>query len=71
MSDHVTNPMSDHMTADTTIVRALDLAERLLDEVARAGQDWQTVARLAQELAALARRADSAGTGRDVSPHPP
>jgi type II secretory pathway predicted ATPase ExeA len=45
-------PMSD----ENTTVRAADLAERILDEVSEADQDWHTIERCARELYELAAR---------------
>lgn len=46
------NPMSD----ESTTVHAADLAERILDEVSEAEQDWGTIERCARELYELAAR---------------
>jgi hypothetical protein len=46
------NPMSNR----NVTVRAADLAERILDEVSEAEQDWRTIERCAQELYELAAR---------------
>ena len=45
------------MREDQTVTAAADFAERILDEVSRARQDWGLVARLAGALAELARQA--------------
>ncbi len=42
------------MCDEATLARAADLAERILDEVSAAEQDWPLVERLARELAELA-----------------
>jgi hypothetical protein len=41
---------------DDPTSEAADLAERLVDEVARPDHDWPTIRALALELAALAER---------------
>ncbi|MDA8067506.1 MAG: hypothetical protein M0T77_02700 [Actinomycetota bacterium] len=43
------------MREDQTVTAAADFAERILEEVSRARQDWGLVARLAGALADLAR----------------
>lgn len=48
------------MISDDDIIRAADLAERLVEEVSVIEQDWALVERLAGELAVLARRLDRA-----------
>ena len=50
------------MSNDDIAVAAADLAERILDEVSGADQDWGTIASWARELAVLAEAA--AGPGR-------
>jgi hypothetical protein len=45
------------MTDEPTITEAIDLAERLLDEVTRAEHDWEAVEHLADALAKLAATA--------------
>ena len=45
------------MPDDARTAIAADLAERILDEVTRAHQDWSKVAELARALAALAAAA--------------
>lgn len=49
------------MTTDDLIAEAAGLAEQILEEVAKADQDWRKIAAWARELAALADRAASAG----------
>jgi hypothetical protein len=41
------------MNSEDTIIRAADLAERIVDEVSEADQDWRTIEQYAQELAEL------------------
>lgn len=55
------------MPDEETTARAADLAERILDEVSSADQDWRLVERWARELAELAALAARPATG---SPHP-
>lgn len=45
------------------VTAAIDLAERLLDEVVRAEVRWRQVERLADRLARVAARAASDGEG--------
>jgi len=54
------------MAAEDPTTRAADLAERILDEVSSADQNWRVVARCARELAELADRA--ANLRRDADP---
>ena len=57
------------MSGDDTAVTAANLAERILDEVSSADQDWGTIASWARELAALADAAATpGGTGRRPGP---
>jgi hypothetical protein len=42
------------MSDESTTVHAADLAERILDEVSEAEQDWRTIERCARELYELA-----------------
>ena len=51
------------MTSEDTTVTAMELAERILDEVSRLDQDWRTIASLSRELGALADAA--AGSGEE------
>ena len=51
------------MTDDELTTGAAQLAERILDEVSRPGQNWCRVAALARELAALADAATGPGRG--------
>ena len=44
---------------------AADLAERILDEVSSADQDWTVVARCARELMQLAERAAARASGAE------
>ncbi|HTU85941.1 MAG TPA: hypothetical protein VMF57_10230 [Solirubrobacteraceae bacterium] len=46
------------------ITAAVDLAERLLDEVVRANVRWRRVEHLADDLAKIAARAASSEEGR-------
>ena len=46
------------------IAAAVDLAERLLDEVVRANVQWRRVEHLADDLAKIAARAASCEEGR-------
>ena len=55
------------MTGDDTAVHAADLAERILDEVSRAEQNWPAIEHLANALAELAARAAQ----RANAPRPP
>lgn len=57
------------MTEEQTVAAAADLAERIVNEVSRARQDWSLVARLASALAELARQA-AASASRQASPRP-
>lgn len=52
------------MSDEDIAVRAADLAERIVDEVSSADQDWGTIASWARELAVLADAA--ARGGRDA-----
>lgn len=52
------------MTEEQTVAVASDLAERIVDEVSRATQDWPLVARLANALAELARQAAATAARR-------
>jgi hypothetical protein len=56
------------MLDDDTPARAADLAEKILDEVSAADQDWSLVERWARELAGLSALAARPATG---SPPPP
>lgn len=56
------------MLDEDTPARAADLAERILDEVSAADQDWSLVERWARELAELAALSARPATG---SQHPP
>jgi hypothetical protein len=47
------------MSGEDLTAEAADLAERILDEVSKADQDWQRIARWARELAELADTAAS------------
>ncbi len=49
--------MKASMTEEQTVRAAAELAERILNEVSRARQDWPLVARLACALAELAGQA--------------
>jgi hypothetical protein len=49
------------VNADDIAVTAANLAERILDEVSSADQDWGTIASWARELAALADAAATPG----------
>jgi hypothetical protein len=51
------------MPGEETPARAADLAERILDEVSAADQDWRLVERWARELAELAALAARSATG--------
>ncbi len=42
------------MSHAKTATRAADLAERIVDEISRSGQDWRTIERHARGLAELA-----------------
>jgi hypothetical protein len=42
------------MSDDEAAARAAELAERILDEVSSADQDWRSVSRWAEQLAELA-----------------
>jgi len=42
------------MTGEDTTAAAMELAERILDEVSRLDQDWRTIASLSRELGAVA-----------------
>ena len=44
----------DAMTGEDTTAAAMELAERILDEVSRLDQDWRTIASLSRELGAVA-----------------
>jgi hypothetical protein len=49
---------------ENMVNEAVDLAERLLDEVVRANVRWRRVAHLADTLAKVAARAASCGEGQ-------
>ncbi len=49
------------MVDDRTVREATDLAERLLEEVSRADQDWPAIEHLADALARLAASAARGG----------
>lgn len=55
-----------HPEDPTTL--AADLAERILDEVSSANQNWLVVARCARELAELADRVANPPGGADPGP---
>jgi hypothetical protein len=55
------------MSNENATVRAADLAERILDEVSEADQDWRTIERCARELHELAAQVAQRATG-PVSP---
>jgi hypothetical protein len=59
------------VTTDDPTSPAADLAEQLVDEIAKPRQDWTLIGRLALELAAIARAAGatqrSRSTGADAS----
>jgi hypothetical protein len=52
------------MSNENTTVRAADLAERILDEVSEADQDWSTIERCARELYDLAAQVAQRATGQ-------
>jgi hypothetical protein len=59
------------------VSRAIELAERVLEETTRAGQDWWAVAAMAEELADVALRliealanAPQSGANRHPRPFP-
>lgn len=54
------------MAPEDLTTRAADLAERILDEVSSANQDWGAVARCARELADLAGRVAAGRSETDV-----
>lgn len=45
------------MNSEDATIRAADLAERIVDEVSEADQDWRTIEQHARELAELATQA--------------
>ena len=51
------------MTDDELTSDAAQLAERILDEVIRPGQNWCNIAALARELASLAETGAARGGG--------
>ena len=55
------------MSNEEVVATAADLAERILEEVSAADQDWGTIASWARELAALA---DAAASGREQRRRP-
>jgi hypothetical protein len=68
-------PARDVRTRRRQISRAIELAERVLEETSSASQDWTAVARMAAELTGLAARLEAvpAGartTGAQPSPNP-
>jgi hypothetical protein len=54
------------VTADDPTSQAADLAERLVDEVARADQDWELIRALAVQLARLAAHTAQEESDRDA-----
>jgi hypothetical protein len=52
------------MSGDAATDRAVELAERILDEVSRLDQDWRTIALWARELTAVADAAAVAARSR-------
>ena len=58
------------MAHEDPTTRAADLAERILDEVSSADQNWLVVARCARELAELADRAAHRGASGPGSTAP-
>jgi hypothetical protein len=59
------------VTANDLTARAADLAEALVDEISRPDQQWAEIARLAEELATLARsapRSPGHGASDDAPP---
>lgn len=56
------------MTDERTTARAADLAERILDEISRAEQNWAAVEHMANALAELAARAAKPTTAQEGSP---
>ena len=51
------------MSDDEAAARAAELAERILDEVSSADQDWRSVSRWAEQLAELAGGMAAAASG--------
>jgi hypothetical protein len=52
------------MSNRNATVRAADLAERILDEVSEADQDWRAIERCARELHELAAQVAQRAAGR-------
>jgi hypothetical protein len=67
MGEHMFDRQNPLDPRETLLGRAIELAERLPEEVCRARQDWQAVAAIAGELATLALRLDGLRSG-DESP---
>jgi hypothetical protein len=58
------------LTSNTqTTIGAADLAERIVDEISQAGQDWPAIEREAQELLELIARL-AAGQAAAADPRP-
>ncbi len=57
---------------EQTTIRAADLAERIVDEISEADQDWRAIERCVRELGELAAQlAASAGEPPKLTSHPP
>lgn len=73
MTEHTFDPIRRRDLHEGAVTRSIELAERVLDEVSSARQDWRAVAAMAVELAGLAGRL--AGPARlnagRRSPEPP
>jgi hypothetical protein len=59
------------MPDDQTIIDAVDLAERILEEATRAEHDWPQIEHLADALASLAAAAARTATDRRREALPP
>ncbi len=60
--------MNDSPTNEDATADAAELAERILDEVSRADQDWSKIAAWARELAELCARVSEAASSREDPP---
>jgi hypothetical protein len=67
MGEHTFDEPHGRGAHEEAVVRAIELAERVLEEVSRGAQDWRAAATLAAELAHLAKRlADGRTVGREA-----
>lgn len=61
MGEHVFDAEDGCARREGTVVHALELAERIVEEVGSRRRDWRAVSAIASELALLAERLAAAG----------